>query len=101
MPRQTDAAGYHDKKKALRTPQRKKLAQWLIDDYMISIQRACIIVMLSWSTWYYRPHRKDDTAIRKRILEISQVRIRYGIERVYILSRSERWRDNRKRVYRV
>jgi putative transposase len=68
---------------------------------MISIKRACLVVLLTRSMWYYKSHRRDDTAIRKRILEITQVRIRYGIDRIHVLLRREGWRDNRKRVYRI
>ncbi|WP_460672944.1 IS3 family transposase [Larkinella ripae] len=50
---------------------------------------------------YYKPHRRDDTAIRQRIKEIAQVRIRYGYKRIHVLLRREGWRDNHKRVRRV
>ena len=36
-----------------------------------------------------------------RIREIAEVRIRYGIERIYILLRREGWKDNFKRIYRI
>lgn len=75
--------------------------QFLLDDYRISIQRACFVVMLQRSMWYFKPKARDDKAIRSRILEISQVRIRYGIDRIYVLLRREGWRDNFKRIYRI
>ena len=51
--------------------------------------------------YYYKPHRRDDGAIRKRIREISEVRIRYGFWKVFTLLRREGWNDNHKRVYRI
>jgi putative transposase len=45
------------------------------------------VVMLQRSMWYFKPKARDDKAIRSRILEISQVRIRYGIDRIYVLLR--------------
>jgi putative transposase len=37
----------------------------------------------------------------KRIQEIADVRIRYGMWRIYVLLRREGWRVNHKRVYRL
>ncbi|WP_409015098.1 IS3 family transposase [Dyadobacter sp. CY345] len=50
---------------------------------------------------YYKPHRRDDSAIRHRIKEIAQVRICYGYQRIHVLLKREGWRDNHKRVYIV
>ena len=88
-------------KKALRLAQRKQLAQSMIDDYMISVRRACLVVMIHRSLWYYKPYGRDDMAIRHRILEISQVRVRYGVERIFVLLRREGWRDSFNRIYRI
>jgi putative transposase len=60
-----------------------------------------MVVLIYRSLWYYQPNRRDDKAIRSRILEISQVRVRYGVERIYVLLRREGWRDNFKRIYRI
>ena len=51
--------------------------------------------------YYYRHHRREDLALRRRIREIAITRIRYGYGRIYILLRREGWNDNKKRVYRV
>ena len=60
-----------------------------------------MIVLIHRSVWYYKAHRRDDMAIRRRILEISQVRVRYGVERVFVLLRREGWRDGFNRIYRI
>ena len=39
--------------------------------------------------------------MRKRIQEIAEVRIRYGMWRIYVLLRREGWRVNHKRVHRL
>jgi putative transposase len=70
-------------------------------EYRVSVRRACCIVMMVRSMYYYRPHRRDDRVIRSRIREIAEVRIRYGFWRVFTLLRREGWRDNHKRVYRI
>ena len=57
--------------------------------------------MIHRSLWYYKPHGLDDMAIRRRILEISQVRVRYGVKRIFVLLRREGWRDSFNRIYRI
>lgn len=82
--------------------QKKVLAEELITNYRVSNNRACDVVLLHRSAWYYQAHRRlNDGPLRKRIREIAEVRVRYGIWRVFILLRREGWKDNFKRVYRV
>jgi putative transposase len=58
--------------------------------------------MLHRSVWYYKIAKKrDDTALKKRMTEIANTRVRYGIRRIYTLLRREGWKDNHKRVYRL
>ena len=77
------------------------LAEQLIEDYRVSIVRSCSVVLLHRSAWYYKHQEKDDTALRNRIREIAEVRVRYGIERICVLLKREGWKDNWKRIYRI
>ncbi|WP_425389019.1 IS3 family transposase [Aquimonas voraii] len=88
-------------KKALRPAQRKSLAGHLQERYRVGIRRACRLVGLARSSWYHRSSRRDDAPLRKRIQEIAEVRIRYGMWRIYVLLRREGWRVNHKRVHRL
>lgn len=56
---------------------------------------------LSRSVLYYQSKRNPDTALRKRINEIAQTRIRYGYLRIHTLLVREGWHINRKKVYRI
>ena len=58
-------------------------------------------MLLSRSVFHYRVHRRDDRAVRHRIREIAETRVRYGFQRIQILLRREGWRDNHKRTYRI
>ena len=40
-------------------------------------------------------------ALKKRIREIAETRVRYGYRRIHILLRREGWEVNAKRVYRL
>jgi putative transposase len=77
------------------------LAKSLITDYRVPIRRACKVVMLHRSLWYYASKSRDSSLIRRRMREIAQVRIRYGYWRIFTLLRREGWPDNHKRVYRL
>ena len=57
--------------------------------------------MSSRSTQYYRSHKSGDDALRARIKEIAQNRVRYGSPRIYVLLRREGWSVNHKKVERI
>lgn len=60
-----------------------------------------MLVDMSRSTLVYENRRRDDSAVRKRIKEIAQTRVRYGSDRIHMLLRREGWPDNHKRVRRI
>ena len=72
-----------------------------MDSYRVSIQRACRVIRLHRSAWYYKNHRREDRPLRQRIKEIAAARVRYGMWRIYILLRREGFIDNHKRVHRI
>ncbi len=86
----------------MRPAQIKCLAEELINNYKVSVHKACRVVMYNRSMWYYKSQKtRDDTILKHRIKEIANTRIRYGYQRIYILLRREGWRDNKKRVHRL
>ena len=89
------------KKKALTPTQLRGLAQSLLDDYRVSIRKACMVLLIYRSLWYYKSVRRDDSVIRSRMREIAMVRVRYGFWRIFTLLRREGWNDNHKRVHRL
>ncbi|MEO0898097.1 MAG: IS3 family transposase [Bacteroidota bacterium] len=89
------------KKKALKAPVRREIAHFMMDEYRVSLRRALRLSFISSSVWYYESRPRDDSALRMRIKEIAEIRIRYGFKRIYVLLRREGWRDNHKRAYRI
>lgn len=73
----------------------------LIAGYRVSVRRACEVAQCHRSAYYYQATKRDDSVLRKRIKEISMVRIRYGYQRIYILLRREGWIVNHKKVHRI
>jgi putative transposase len=49
----------------------------------------------------YRSVRPPQEALRKRIRDLANVRVRAGYEQIYVLLRREGWPVNHKRVYRL
>jgi len=58
-------------------------------------------MQLQRSTFRYRAHGGDDTALRMRIKELAKTYIRYGYKRIHTLLLREGWTVNHKRVYRI
>jgi len=57
---------------------------------------------LSLTGWYYRHRRPtQDAPLVKRMREIADARVRYGMRRIYVLLRREGWTVNHKRVHRL
>jgi putative transposase len=66
-----------------------------------SERRACALTRQPRSTQRKPSRRKPHTAIRLRMHEIAQTRVRYGYRRVHVLLRREGWSVGRNLVYRL
>ena len=56
---------------------------------------------LRQSSYYYRMRKRDESSLRRRILELAEERRRFGQYRIYVMLRREGWRVNHKRVARI
>ncbi len=77
------------------------MALWMVYQYQISQTRACKCVLLARSMFFYKHHRRNETALKIRIREIAITRVRYGFKRTFTLLRREGFTENHKRVYRI
>lgn len=73
----------------------------MVETYRVSARRATALMALARTSYYYRPHPRDDQAERARIREIAQTRVRYGLWRVHTLLRREGWLINHKKTHRI
>lgn len=73
----------------------------VVSRYALSTRRSCGLLKLGVSSYYYRSHARDRTALARRIRELAQVRVRYGYRRLTVLLRREGWTANHKLVYRL
>ena len=85
------------------SPQAKREAiSYLQDRKNISADRACRLVGLQTSTYYYQSYSsRDDEGLKQKLIELAQVRIRWGLPRLFVLVRREGFMDNYKRVKRI
>lgn len=84
-------------------PQAKReVVKHLCEVKNIQPHRACQLVGLRSSTYYYKSYsNRDDTKLRAKLIELSQVRVRWGLPRLFVLVRREGFMDNYKRVRRI
>ena len=53
--------------------------------FEITRSRACGLMQLERSSYYYRAHPRDNRALTARLKELAAVRVRYGYRRLTIL----------------
>jgi putative transposase len=82
-------------------PQRRAAVRYLQSHYKISERRGCALVSLARSVMWYQPTRPPQDALRRRICEIAETRVRYGYKRIHVMLRREGWAINHKRVHRL
>ena len=73
----------------------------LMQRFGCSERKALHVVKMSASLYRYESRKRDETALKLRIKEITQTRVHYGYRRVHVMLRREGHQDNVKRVYRL
>ncbi len=73
----------------------------MLERHGVSRQRACELVGLGRSTYYYRATAPDDGQLKETLKAKAAERPRWGYRRLTVLLRREGWRDNHKRIERA
>lgn len=74
--------------------------QRLTEEFETSERHACELMSIPRSSCRYRS-RRDDTALRERLIQLAREKPRFGYRRLHILLRRDGERINHKRVQRV
>src|SRR5712692_1067198 len=82
-------------------PRRSPVVSYLHGTYRVSERRACRVARMAVSTFRYESMQEPRTALRLRIREIAQVRVRYGYRKIRVLLKREGWNVGKKLVYRL
>jgi transposase InsO family protein len=69
--------------------------------YEVSQRRAAMAARFHRSSLRYQSQRDPLTALRQRMRELAQSRVRFGYRRLLVLLRREGWDVGKKRLYRV
>ena len=84
------------------TPVAKREAvEILRKDYLVSLRRACGLVKMSTSSFYYRAKPREDEQLRSALKESAVRRKRWGYRMLTEVLRRQGYTDNHKRIYRV
>ena len=75
--------------------------RYLMGRYTVSARRACGVVRATRSSVYYRSRKDPLTALRQRMRELAQTRVRFGYRRLRVLLLREGWDVGKERFYRV
>jgi putative transposase len=81
--------------------QRRELVQFLRVGFKVSERRACRVIPIPRSSQRYQSQAQDQSALKLRLRDLAQSRIRYGYRRLHVLLEREGWHVNHKRVYRL
>ena len=75
--------------------------RYLTGRYAVSERRACRATRFWRSSLRYESQRDPLTALRQRLRELAQTRVRFGYRRLHVLMRREGWDVGKERFYRV
>lgn len=79
---------------------RRKEARWLWERYLVSARRVCGLLVLGESSYRY-VSRRNDEALRLRLLGAAREKPRWGYRRLQIVLDQSGEHVNHKRIYRV
>lgn len=74
---------------------------FLCTGFRIPQRRACRLIGIQRSSYYYRSRSDPQTELRVRLKDLAGARVRYGYRRLHVLLKREGWQINHKRVYRL
>jgi len=81
--------------------QRRELVHYLRVGFKVSERRACRVIPIARASLRYQSRAKDQGALKIRLRDLAQGRVRYGYRRLHVLRQREGWHVNHKRVDRL
>lgn len=80
---------------------RKEAVEFACSNFPMSLRRACGLMQIQMSSYYYRHRPRPDEALRAALKEAAAKRRRWGYRMLAVLMERQGFKDNIKRIYRV
>lgn len=80
---------------------RREVIRHYQDVFQVSERRACNAMGFGRASHRYQSRRDTEVALRMRLKELAESRVRYGYRRLHVLLQREGWCVNHKRLYRL
>ena len=77
------------------------MVRYVHDHYAVTWRRACRLVRLHRSAFYYQSVKDPKQALRGRMHDIARTRVRFGYRRIHVMLRREGWALGRNQAYRL
>ena len=77
------------------------MVPYLCHVYQVSARQACRTFRCARATYQYQSRRDPRTALRQRMRELTQTRVRYGYRKITILLKREGWQVGKNLVCRL
>ncbi|GAB5511083.1 MAG: hypothetical protein Rhims3KO_24840 [Hyphomicrobiales bacterium] len=85
----------------MKPDRRRKLVDEVREAWKVSVRKACSALRIDRSLYTYKLKRGDQAALKHRIKEICETRVRFGYRRVHVMLQREGWTVNQKRIRRL
>jgi len=80
---------------------KREAVRHLKETYPVSLRRACGLMNIGMSSYYYQPKAPNDDALRAALKAAAAKRRRWGYRMLAVKLRRDGFADNHKRIYRV
>jgi putative transposase len=80
---------------------KRAVVDYLMGHHGVSQRRACSVLRQARNTHRYQSCKDARPALRTRMRELAQTRVRYGCRRLHVLLRREGWRLERNQACRI
>lgn len=80
---------------------RRPVVEYIHDHYGVAWRRACRLMQMPRSDFYYKSVLNPRLELRHRLRELARVRMRFGYRRLHVLLRREGWTIGRHLAYRL
>ena len=74
---------------------------YVVSEHDLNMTRACGLMKIGRSSYYYQVSPRDDSALRKALRTAAVIHRRWGYRFLMVVLRREGFTDNHKRIYRI